>query len=71
MVFVEWHLVNVSKYAPIDEVGYEAGKPGNSIALNLLKRHVDVLGGDLLRGVVERLSEVALSSLLSLALRNA
>ena len=59
MVLVERHLVNVSEYTPVDEVRYEAGKPGNPIALNLLERHVDVLGCDLLSGIVERLGEVA------------
>ena len=59
MVLVERHLVNVSEYTPVDEVRYKAGKSSNPIALNLLERHVDVLGCDLFSGIVERLGEVA------------
>ena len=62
MVLVERHLVNVSEYTPVDEVRYEAGKPGNPITLNLLERHVDVLRSDLLSGIVERLREVTWSA---------
>ena len=63
----------MSEYAPVDKVRYEAGKPGNPVTLNLLKRHVNVLRGDLLGGIVERLREVAGSvrSFRSLAKRSA
>ena len=69
MVLVERHLVNVSEYTPVDEVRYEAGKSGNTITLNLFKRHVDMLRSDLLRGIVKRLGKVARSTFRSLALR--
>ena len=62
MILIERHLVYVPEYTPIDEVRYEAGKPGNPIALNLFERHVDVLRSDLLSGIVERLREVTRST---------
>ena len=69
MVLVKRHLVNVSEYTPVDEVRYEACKSGNTITLNLFKRHVNVLRSDLLCSIVERLGEVARSTFRSLALR--
>mmetsp|Transcript_19525 Transcript_19525/g.24140 ORF Transcript_19525/g.24140 Transcript_19525/m.24140 type:complete len:218 (-) Transcript_19525:423-1076(-) len=58
MVVIKGHLIDVTEDAPVYEVADEAGETSNSVAFDLLKSHVDVLGGDLLRGVVKRLAEV-------------
>ena len=58
MVVVEGHLVDVAKHAPVDEVADKAGKSSDAITLDLLERHMNVLGCNLLRGVVQRLTKV-------------
>ena len=48
----------MAKHAPVDEVADKAGKSSYAITLDLLERHMNVLGRNLLRGVVKRLTKV-------------
>ena len=57
MVVVKRHLVDVTKHAPVDEVTDEASESSDTITLNLLECHVNMLRCNLLRGVVQRLTE--------------
>ena len=58
MVVVQRHLIDMAKDAPVDKMAHKAGQSGNSVALDLFKGHVDVLRGNLLCSVVQRLLEV-------------
>ena len=61
VILVEGHLVDVPEDAPVDEVAHQTCQPCNSIALNLVKRHLNVLRGYLRRGIVQRVAEMLLS----------
>ena len=52
MILIERHLVDVPEDAPIYEVTHKAGQAGDSLALDLFKSHVDMLGSNLLGGEV-------------------
>ena len=47
--------------APVDEVAHQTGQPSNAIALNFVKRHLNVLRGYLRRCIVQRVAEMLLS----------
>ena len=57
MVFVEWHLIYVTKDAPVDEVTHKACQSRNPVALNLIESQVDVLRGDLVCSIMQRRAE--------------
>ena len=53
VVLVEWHLVDVTEDAPVDEVADEACESGDPVTLNLLEGHMNMLRGDLIRRIVQ------------------
>ena len=57
MVLVEWHLVDVTENAPVYEMTNKSRQPSNSITLDLIKCHLNVHLGDLLGGIMKRLSK--------------
>lgn len=57
MVFVEWHLIYVTKDAPVDEVTHKACQSRNPVALNLIESQVDVLRSDLVCSIMKRRAE--------------
>ena len=57
MVLVEWHLVDVTENAPVYEMTNKSRQPCNSITLDLIKCHLNVHLGDLLGGIMKRLSK--------------
>ena len=61
MVLVEGHLVDVPENAPVDEVADQARQSCNTIALNLIECHLNVLRGYLCRCIVQCVAEVLLS----------
>ena len=52
VILIERHLVDVPEDAPIYEVTHKAGQACDSLALDLFKSHVDMLGSNLLGGEV-------------------
>ena len=58
VVLVEWHLVDVAKDAPIDEMTNEACESGDPVTLDLFEGDVNMLRGDLIRRIVQCLLEM-------------
>ena len=48
MILVQWHLINVPKDTPVYEVADKTSQACNSLTLNLVKGHIDMLSGNLL-----------------------
>lgn len=61
MILVQWHLIHVTENAPVDKMAHKACQARNSVALNLIKGHLDVFGCDLRCRVMQGIAEMLLA----------
>ena len=58
MVLIERHLIDMTENAPVYEMANKTGKPGDSVTLNFIESHFNVLSSDLLGRIMQRLREM-------------
>ena len=58
MVLVERHLIDMTEDAPVYEMANKTSKSGDSIALDFIESHFNVLSSDLFGRIMQRLREM-------------